>query len=132
MGMNYYLTNKPCETCGHVSERKHIGKSSHGWSFHFRAHPVEITCYRDWLRELENPRYLIRDEEGEIISLNDFIDKVESKKEGLNHARIFQGIPMTKREHEYLREYPLRYPSDSGKRSYVDEDGHAFTDWEFS
>lgn len=77
-----------------------------------------------------NARYIIRDEDGYIISVKDFIDKVESKKEGLNHARIVQNIPMTQEEHEYLKKYPHRYTGHE-KFSYVDPEGHAFIDWQF-
>lgn len=38
MGTNYFWRDQPCGTCGRYDE-VHVGKSSAGWSFMFRAHP---------------------------------------------------------------------------------------------
>ncbi len=43
MGTNFYLEGVACSQCGHVEERRHIGKRSAGWVFllHVRA-PDEL------------------------------------------------------------------------------------------
>jgi hypothetical protein len=38
MGTNYYWRDAPCNECGRYDEH-HVGKSSAGWSFGFRAYP---------------------------------------------------------------------------------------------
>ena len=54
MGTNYYhYLNKPCPTCGHAQEPRHIGKSSAGWCFSLRVYPDEgIVNLTDWFRLL--------------------------------------------------------------------------------
>lgn len=42
MGTNYYheaTPGEPCESCGHVNGRLHIGKSSGGWCFSLHVYP---------------------------------------------------------------------------------------------
>lgn len=38
MGTNYYLHLPKCAHCNHNGSVHHIGKSSTGWPFHFRAY----------------------------------------------------------------------------------------------
>lgn len=88
MGTNYYLRRNVCETCKHVGEELHIGKSSMGWTFSFQAlsEPF-IHSEEDWRSELAKGGAIF-DEYGESISHDEFWAKVDSKrKEKHNHAR---------------------------------------------
>lgn len=89
MGTNYYaVPNRPS-----VTEPIHIGKSSYGWKFLFQRQndkwnkpPVVWNTYGqvlDWLYKytVESPIYVIMDEYDKIISLDDFIDLVDSKQD---------------------------------------------------
>lgn len=50
MGTNYYLMSNPCDKCGHIEERIHIGKLS-SWGFIF--HEIkELSTVSDWIRFL--------------------------------------------------------------------------------
>jgi hypothetical protein len=53
MGTNYYARGKTCATCGHESDRLHIGKRSGGWRFTFRAYPdLGLTSRKAWEKHL--------------------------------------------------------------------------------
>lgn len=111
MGTNYYVAPKPCSHCGNSPEPIHIGKSSAGWTFTF--HAVEgISSFEDWKEYLADK--IIVDEYWREISLQDFIQLVESKKgEKFNHAI------------ETTRECVC-------DESFLDPEGHAFSPYEFS
>lgn len=130
MGTNYYLVNKPCPTCGHTREEKHIGKSSSGWQFLFRGYPeVGPVSFSEWLSELKEEGKEIRDEYGKHISLGEFINLVEYKKDDLkniNGARIAHGHPVTQKEKEYLKESQNRSYGDRSKNYWIDDEGHPF------
>lgn len=96
MGMNYYLRSIPCKECGHSKIERHIGKSSFGWQFHFRGSRFEnILSYQHWLLEFQREDRVIYNEEHEIISTKEFMELVESKKDGLNHYNIITYNPET-------------------------------------
>lgn len=134
MGTNYYLKNKPCETCGHYKNQKHIGKSSYGWQFHFRGYREEsIVTFLDWMEEIKDPKKIIVDEYGKEISLEEFTKLVELKKSGLNHCNIVTNNPMTELESKYLdQRNPNIYGKNIRDNVWKDNHGNAFTDCEFS
>lgn len=71
MGTNYYLISNECDHC----ERRdilHIGKSSAGWNFVFRAYD-EINCIEDWMNLLENKSNKIQDEYDNPVENVDFL-----------------------------------------------------------
>lgn len=106
MGMNYYHYRDVCPTCGRY-EREHIGKSSAGWTFLFYGTP-EVRSWQEWLRVLEADGE-IRDEEGGVVTLDDFKRMVETQRTAsLHHAR----------------ECPVG--------CWTDPDGHSFSGYEFS
>lgn len=133
MGCNYYLRSKPCLQCGHAKNEKHIGKSSGGWQFHFRGYREDaLTSYEEWLIQLSDLGREIVDEYGEVISLEDFKDKVARKQDGINHFRIIMNTPNTDNERDYLKRNPPRYYDiDYNQRCWIDHEGYAFTGWEF-
>lgn len=75
MGTNYYLKFK--------DEELHIGKSSNGWKFLWRAYPeLEIYTIRDWIHfilvnELESNLY---DEYKDSIDMIEFFEKIANNK----------------------------------------------------
>lgn len=119
MGMNYYLESPPCPHCGNRITRKHIGKSSIGMRFIFEAH-ANIFCFKDWMKEILDPKKIIRNEEGSIVSVEAFTELVEGKKEEKSHSNPFKSVKFA--ESAY-------YPEDD---IWIDEDGYEFTENEFS
>lgn len=88
MGTNFYHIYNSCDHCGR-SDKRHIGKSSAGWEFHFHGYqpnprdsdPTRIESYQDWLRVVETDGKII-DEYGRTIPLEEFKRWVEARKEG--------------------------------------------------
>lgn len=135
MGMNFYLRCKPCKTCGHIHTMKHIGKSSYGWQFHFKAWSDEcIISYKDWIREFDDTNKEIVNECGDVFSVDQFKDLVYSKKDHLNHYNIVRGLPMTDREKDYIsRNYSAQYcrTLHDESKCWKDDEGNTFSDQEF-
>lgn len=132
MGTNYYLKNKPCEKCGHSKNELHIGKSSAGWQFHFRGYRDQsIVSIEDWQREFENPMKEIRDEYGEIVTTEHFLQMVENKKELMNHWNIITGNPMKECEMKYMERNYLTTTYPDAKNGWKDDRNNPFTDCEF-
>lgn len=124
MGTNYYWhcpIRAKCLTCGHQEpgERLHIGKSSGGWTFSFRAHEdPPLKSYAQWLRWLRQPGGRIVDEYGREHTLEAFMAWVEKKKGEQNNHTL------------YVRENPaLHWCAD---RCFLDPEGHSFSMGEFS
>lgn len=130
MGCNYYLISDPCKECGKESFRKHIGKASIGWQFHFRAYPEEgIFTYKDWLIKINEPKFHIVDEYNRILRVEEFIEIVVNKKHGMSPWNIHSQIPMSDKEKLYLvgkQVNPRLYTT------WKDNDGYSFSDSEFS
>ena len=105
MGTNYYHRTNTCPRCGRYDEQ-HIGKSSGGWSFSFQG-TDSIRSYSDWLQILEGNGKIFT-EYGEEVTLEDFKELVNYKSGGKNHAKL--------------------YPDDS----WLDNEGHSFSSYEFS
>jgi hypothetical protein len=82
VGTNYYVNTPSCPSaCEHCteSERIHLGKSSMGWQFIFRADPdwPRDEAFAHWVRRaLSGP---IVDEYGRECSLAELIDLVYAK-----------------------------------------------------
>ena len=132
MGTNYYLKPAPCETCGHSDYKKHIGKSSFGWQFHFRSYcDNSILCYSDWLREFEDTRKVIVNEYGDLITVEQFKKLVEEKKDGINHYNVSCGYPVTEKEIEYCKQRQVYASYYSPIHCWKDSEGHTFTGVEF-
>jgi len=96
MGTNYYLRVGGCPNpCAHcrAPELIHLGKSSAGWTFSFRAYPEAGDIGRDdlgtagivsdfaaWRRLLNlGP---IEDEYGQPVAKDELLAKIESKRGG--------------------------------------------------
>ncbi len=133
MGTNYYARLDACPHCGRSDDELHIGKSSGGWTFSFRAHE-NIRSWRDWQEFLAKPNVRIFDEYGEEKTVTEFTQLVESKRsEKFNHARDVgvKDSPYSKYMREQYRRdsdfFESRNPSD-----FLDPEGNSFSDCEFS
>lgn len=98
MGINFYVTAPP--SCGgkcdqHCrTEEIHLGKSSAGWAFTFRAYPDPdtapqaitwpVTDFASWHRLLSLGA--ISDEYGREVSAEDLLVKIEGKRGGRHHG----------------------------------------------
>lgn len=78
MGTNYYAILNKCDKCGRY-DSIHLGKSSSGWQFVFQYNGGEyyknIEEMEDWLIGKE-----IRDENGNVVSHDDFWNMVREKQ----------------------------------------------------
>jgi hypothetical protein len=69
MGTNYYLSPNCCIHCGRGDEKKHIGKSSGGWTFSLHVYPEDgIKDLLDWIPFFEAKGSKILDEYDREIS----------------------------------------------------------------
>jgi hypothetical protein len=123
MGTNYYHRTNICECCERYDE-KHIGKSSAGWTFSFRGYPrykdyepdepiFAVESYDEWLDVLSTGGE-IRNEYGELCTLDEFKALVEAKRPSPNNHALKYRDP--------------RLPDDN----WVDKHGNSFTGREFS
>ena len=96
MGTNYYVRVGECENpCIHCKgpEAIHLGKSSAGWTFSFRAYPELdgtgcselgrdriVTDFPSWLKLLDLGE--IEDEYGQPVTRDALLAKIESKRGG--------------------------------------------------
>lgn len=113
MGTNYYVRTPPSPLGLFPGEEIHLGKSSAGWTFSFRAYPDPelspqhvtwpVRDFPSWHRLLSLGA--IFDEYGREVTAEDLLVKIEGKRGG----------------HDAL------YGSD-----YRDPDGNRFTASEFS
>lgn len=137
MGINYYLKTKSCANCGFSKKSRHIGRLSGGWQFHFRGYRKDsIHSVKDWWNELVDPEKEIVDDEERKLTLNEFCSLVESNRKGLNHYNIVARTPQNEEEKKYLKEILGKYSTypdaDSMSQMWKDDQGHCFTDNEFS
>jgi ssDNA-binding Zn-finger/Zn-ribbon topoisomerase 1 len=106
MGTNYY-TAKKCPECGTMHNEIHLGKSSYGWAFSFQWNDGRYYKSYDemlkWLKDKE-----IYTECQDRVSIEEFMQMIESKKGGMSHA--------------------LKHSSAKGFMI----DGHSFINCEFS
>ena len=92
MGTNYYYYEKPpCPTCGLGNKRRHIGKSSPGWTFGLRVYPgyqdttetglfVEsIKTLEDWIVLFSREGSEIRDEYNERVPAAFIIETITNR-----------------------------------------------------
>ena len=96
MGTNYYVRTEP--SCGGKCEQHcrggeiHLGKSSMGWAFTFRAYPEPepappavtwpVNDYASWTRLLSLGA--VFDEYGRPVAAGDLLEKIEGKRGGMN------------------------------------------------
>lgn len=112
MGTNYYAhnTKNACDKCGRGAEEHHIGKASFGWKFLFN--PFKRS-YKEWIKYLKEEACKIVDEYGKIVTLEDFIENVQSKQKGIS----------LKDEEMYMRSWDLyEFFDEEGYRISKDED----------
>lgn len=106
MGTNYYLQINSCPHCGKPDEERHIGKSSMGWKFLFKAeygYWSSFGEFKDYLKEHKD-RWKIFDEYHREHFEKDLLGLIERKQ-----------IEKTDEQH-----------------SYSDPEGYRFTVHDFS
>ena len=116
MGTNYYAERS--------GERTHLGKSSAGWKFLFKAvHPdhPRSDALEDWLKLVTNPAIVIRDEYGTLEDKTLFLALILNKQGLHDHDDYDPELFGPRREvFEYFR------------KDNWDIGGLNFTDVEFS
>jgi len=126
MGTNYYARYNMCKCCGRY-ELIHIGKSSIGWEFSFHGYgndyePFIIKSFKDWIKIIKEKEMDIVDEYDDVISLNELIDLVKSKKGGENMYKYTErGVG----KHQDFEKSLL-------KHMWKDDEGNSFSDRDFS
>lgn len=122
MGTNYYHRTNICPHCDRYDEN-HIGKSSGGWTFGFHGEREKepefnslggvVVSFEDWKTRFKDGK--IFDEYGDEISVEKFINLVETKRDAkLNHT-------------EYCVEQHSRT-----SENWLDDEENSFTEGEFS
>ena len=122
MGTNYYAECHTCPVCKKPRYALHIGKSSWGWTFSFKAHDasgapeeapedLSIQSWKDWEKFLTTSSVIIKDEYGSTITLDELKDI------------IFEDDRPSK-----MKRHADSYPTGNFK----DSDGHSFSRGEFS
>jgi hypothetical protein len=87
MSTNYYVTQR-----GKYS--LHIGKKSAGWRFVFHGYRSRDLMSRlQWQEFLTEGSGQIQDEDGHFISVDDFLQKVEETKLGMNVEQYYEAYP---------------------------------------
>lgn len=81
MGTNFYLCPNRCAHCGRSDEKKHIGKSSAGWTFSLHVYPENnIGDLKDWIPLFEDQKNHIEDEYGREISVPEMLEVIRDRK----------------------------------------------------
>lgn len=111
MGTNYYTTEKPCPTCGHAEEGRHLGKLSTGWVFCFRGTPG-IRNFSDWKAAIEHDLA-----KGLVI--------VEGSNNEFPFQALLRIIALAAGGRQQAKDYP------DGGNSWIDWNGHSFTGVDF-
>jgi len=127
MGTNYYVASNYCECCNRYDRACHIGKSSHGWSFSFRGYRQEgLVSWQAWRVFLKDQ--IIKDEYGDTISYEDFVNLIETVKapDYVNRATGMKNL----QHNEQGKISNLPWFND--KYDWDDPQGYSFSSREFS
>lgn len=99
MGTKYYMINKRIKE---IIEEEYkddervkeefidrnsidLGKSSAGWKFLLIPNNIMADCWKAWKWTLRSGTYIVYDEYNREIPIEDFINMVESKQNGMGH-----------------------------------------------
>lgn len=75
MSTNFYVT------VSGIVEDLHFGKSSNGWVFSLRVHPVQgINTLYDWMALLADPANTVRNEYGAVVSTQEMLNTVMNRE----------------------------------------------------
>lgn len=127
MGTNFYTVADPvCDNPAHT-ERLHIGKSSAGWKFGFRAYrDRDLVSWEAWRLFLVGRP--ITDESGARIELAELVERVENRTTPRDLDRPICRVTPT--PEEVMVGFAGRWhPND---RDFHDPDGYDFYDGVFS
>ncbi len=127
MGTNYYVAKNLCECCNRYDREYHIGKSSMGWAFTFQGYKYDnLTTWKLWKEYLKDQ--IIKDEYGDTISYEEFVEMVETYKSPnyINSQNNRKNL-----SHNTQGKIDSR-PWFNPEYDWDDEDGYSFTSREFS
>jgi hypothetical protein len=127
MGTNYYVAKNLCECCDRYDREYHIGKSSMGWAFTFQGYKYDnLTTWKLWKEYLKDQ--IIKDEYGDTISYEEFVEMVETYKSPnyINSQNNRKNL-----SHNIQGKIDSR-PWFNPEYDWDDEDGYSFTSLEFS
>lgn len=91
MGTNYYAKVNVCPNCKKEDREIHLGKSSGGWKFMFRAHEEYYKDFPTFCEFIQKPNVEIRDEYGEKRTPEALIDFIEAKQSLKSHNQLYGG-----------------------------------------
>ncbi len=123
MGTNYYHRTNICPHCDR-HDKHHIGKSSGGWTFSFHGEKENpewnslkgvVASFTDWKERLKEGK--IFDEYGKEVSLEDFLQLVEAKRDEKNNHTTYCKI---------------HHAQHAVKGCWLDDEGNSFSDGAFS
>ena len=127
MGTNYYVAKNLCECCDRYDREYHIGKSSMGWAFTFQGYKYDnLTTWKLWKEYLKDKT--IKDEYGDTISYEEFVEMVETYKSPNYINSQNNRKNLSHNESGRKDQYPWFNP----EYDWDDEDGYSFTSREFS
>lgn len=122
MGTNYYAEVDVCPHCKRPAREFHIGKNSMGWEFHFQGYcegedaaPFPLKSWKDYRSFLSMPDVQIRNDYGDVLTLDEFAELVNGTKGRKNHLDYCQ----------------IEHP-DYAKSLWQDDEGFCFGYGEFS
>lgn len=127
MGTNYYVAKNLCECCNRYDREYHIGKSSMGWAFTFQGYKYDnLTTWKLWKEYLKDQ--IIKDEYGDTISYEEFVEMVETYKSPNYINSQNNRKNLTHNTQGKIDSRPWFNP----EYDWDDEDGYSFTSREFS
>lgn len=89
MGTNFYVRTRTCDNPDH-DDYVHVGKSSHGWRFQFRAYDDRRTM-DEWFAYLDAHFDAIENEYGDGITVEYLRSLVAGKHSGRGHDLLGGG-----------------------------------------
>ncbi len=126
MSTNYYYHTNICEHCQR-SDRRHVGKKSAGWSFHFQGYrhstgaDQDIVSLADWARVFKTTAGILVDEYERVIE---------------DPLKFLAELERPTKEQQELEDSPVRRgdwsPKLDPKSEWRDEEGFAFYNGDFS
>lgn len=93
MGTNYYTRVNECKYCNRFEEI-HLGKSSFGWKFCFNLNGKKYYSDFEELKDFIKNK-VIKDEYGNEIDYDSFIDLIEEKQNDKNTQKDYGAIDIS-------------------------------------
>lgn len=126
MGTNYYVDADPtCNNPAHTTQL-HIGKSSWGWEFGFRAYPdLSLASWAQWRVFLQGRT--IVDEYDETVTYAEFVAIVEDRRVPEGRDRLSCRVDPD----AWTRDFGFGGRWRPDERTFHDPEGYDFYNGEF-